>query len=162
MEDDLVDYDSDPYKLAMRDQLEAADDSVFRVECHSRDPNTPQVEVCFLLFPLYYIRLLFFFQFRFPLLPFGCFHNMPYIYHFNDEYSSSPRVGSVDVPTPSILSSCLIVYSCNIQRTNIGIVTYFHYTNTTHCRASHFASVVFSLHYSISPKYLRVYIVRWP
>jgi hypothetical protein len=63
--DDLVDYDSDPYKLAMRDQLEAADDSVFRVECHSRDPNTPQVEVCFLLFPLYYIRLLFFSGFVF-------------------------------------------------------------------------------------------------
>jgi hypothetical protein len=29
------------------------------------------------------------------------FRSMPYIYHFNDRYSSSPRVGSVDVATPS-------------------------------------------------------------
>jgi hypothetical protein len=35
IEDDLVDHDSDPYKSAMRDQPDAADDSVFRVECHS-------------------------------------------------------------------------------------------------------------------------------
>jgi hypothetical protein len=41
MEDDLVDYESDPYKSAMHDQLEAADDSVFHVECHNRDSNTP-------------------------------------------------------------------------------------------------------------------------
>jgi hypothetical protein len=65
MEDDLVDYDSDPYESAMCDQPEAADDSIFRAECHSRDPNTPQVEVCFLLFLLYYIQLLFFSGFVF-------------------------------------------------------------------------------------------------
>jgi hypothetical protein len=65
MEDDLVDYESDPCESAMHDQLEAADDSVFYVECHSQDSNTPQVEVCFLLFPLYYIRLLFFSGFVF-------------------------------------------------------------------------------------------------
>jgi hypothetical protein len=65
MEDDLVDYDSDPYESAMLDQPEANDDSIFHIECHSRDPNTPQVEVCFLLFPLYYIRLLFFSGFVF-------------------------------------------------------------------------------------------------
>jgi hypothetical protein len=34
MEDDLVDYESDPYELAMRDQAIAID-SVFRVQCHS-------------------------------------------------------------------------------------------------------------------------------
>jgi hypothetical protein len=103
MEDDLVDYDSDPYKSAMRHQPEATDDSVFRVEYHSRDPNTPQVKMYFLLFPLYYIRLLFFFRLRFPSLPFGRFRSMPYIYLFNDRYSSSPRVGSVDVTTPSFI-----------------------------------------------------------
>jgi hypothetical protein len=65
MEDDLVDYDSHLYESAMRDQPEATDDSVFNVECHGRDPNTPQVEVCFLLFLLYYIRFFFFSSFVF-------------------------------------------------------------------------------------------------
>jgi hypothetical protein len=68
MEDDLVDYDSDPHESTMCDQPEAADDSVFHVEYHSRDPNTPQVEVCFLLFPLYYIRLFFFFPILFSVV----------------------------------------------------------------------------------------------
>jgi hypothetical protein len=103
MEDDLVDYESDPYESAMRDQPDVGNDSDFRVEYHSRDPNTPQVEVCFLLFPLYYIRLLFCFRFCFPSLSFGRFRSMPYIYCFNDRYSSSPRVGSVDVATPSFI-----------------------------------------------------------
>jgi hypothetical protein len=53
MEDDLVDYNSDPYESAMRDQPDATGDSVFRVEYHNRVPNTPQDEVCFFLFPLY-------------------------------------------------------------------------------------------------------------
>jgi hypothetical protein len=61
-----VDYESDPYESAMRDQPEAADDSVFCVECHSRDPNTPEDKVCFLHFPLYYIWFFFFFRFSFP------------------------------------------------------------------------------------------------
>jgi hypothetical protein len=41
MEDDLVDYDSDPYKLAMHDQPDATGDFVFHVERYSRDPSTP-------------------------------------------------------------------------------------------------------------------------
>jgi hypothetical protein len=60
MEDDLVDYESNPYESAMRDQPEAADDSIFRVERHNRDPNTPEDKVCFLRFPLYYVWLFFF------------------------------------------------------------------------------------------------------
>jgi hypothetical protein len=59
MEGDLVDYESDPYKSAMRNQLEAANDFVFRVKCHSRDPNTPEDKVCFLRFFLYYIWFFF-------------------------------------------------------------------------------------------------------
>jgi hypothetical protein len=31
------------------------------------------------------------------------FCSMPYIYRFNDRYSSSPRIGSVDVATPSFI-----------------------------------------------------------
>ena len=62
-----MDYESNPYELATRDQLEAANDSIFHVECHNQDSNSLQVEVCFLLFLflLYYIRLLFFFRFCF-------------------------------------------------------------------------------------------------
>jgi hypothetical protein len=66
MEDDLVDYDSDPYESAMRNQPEAANDSVFRIEYHNRDPNTPEDKVCFLRFPLYYVWFFFFFWFFFP------------------------------------------------------------------------------------------------
>ena len=65
LEDDLVDYDSDLYKSTMRDQPEVVDESVFVVECHSRDPNIPQVEVCFFFFPLYYIQFYFFSNFVF-------------------------------------------------------------------------------------------------
>jgi hypothetical protein len=65
MEDDLVDYESDPYESAMRDQAVAVD-SVFRIQCHSQDPNTPEDKVCFLRFPLYYVWLFFFFRFFFP------------------------------------------------------------------------------------------------
>jgi hypothetical protein len=103
MEDDLVDYDSDPYESAMRNQPDAAGDSVFRVECHSRVSNTPQDKVYFLLFLLYYILLFFSFRFSFPLFSFGCCRSMPYIYRFNDRYSSSPKVGSVDVAAPSFI-----------------------------------------------------------
>jgi hypothetical protein len=98
-----VDYKSDPYELAMHDQPDGADDYVFRVECHIRDPNTPQHEVCLLLFPLYYIWLLIFFQFSFPSFSFGRCYSMSYIYHFNDRYNSSPRVGSVDVAALSFI-----------------------------------------------------------
>jgi hypothetical protein len=38
-----------------------------------------------------------------PYIIFGRFRSMPYIYHFNDRYSSSPRVGSVDVAAPSFI-----------------------------------------------------------
>jgi hypothetical protein len=108
MEDDLVDYDSDPYESAMRNQPEAANDSVFRIEYHNRDPNTPEDKVCFLRFPLYYVWLFFFFLVFFSsrqghLFLFFCFRSMPYIYRFNDRYSSSPRIGSVDVATPSFI-----------------------------------------------------------
>jgi hypothetical protein len=103
MEDDLVDYDSNPYKSAIRHQPDAAGDSVFSVECHNRVPNTPQDEVCFLFFPLYYIWLFFSFQFSFPSFSFGRCRSMPYIYHFNDSYSLSPRVGSMDVTAPSFI-----------------------------------------------------------
>jgi hypothetical protein len=37
LEDDLVDYESDPYESAMRDQAVAVD-SIFHVQCHSQDP----------------------------------------------------------------------------------------------------------------------------
>jgi hypothetical protein len=105
MEDDLVDYESDLYESAMRNQAIAVD-SVFRVQCHSQDPNTPEDKVCFLRFPLYYVWFFFFFPVYFStrrgyLFLFCRFHSMPYIYRFNDRYSSSPRVGSVDVATPS-------------------------------------------------------------
>ena len=61
MEDNLVDYDSDPYDLAMRDQQNIASDSVFYIECHNRVPNIPLDKVCFLLFPLLCIWFFFFF-----------------------------------------------------------------------------------------------------
>jgi hypothetical protein len=65
MEDDLVDYESDSYESAMHNQAVAVD-SIFRVQCHSQDPNTPEDKVCFLRFPLYYVWLLFYFRFIFP------------------------------------------------------------------------------------------------
>ena len=102
MEDDLVDYDSDPYKLAMHDQPDATSDSVFSVKCHSRVLNIPQDEVCFLLFLLYYIWLFFSFQFSFPSFSLVRCHGMPYIYRFND--SLSPRVGKMDVDASSFIS----------------------------------------------------------
>ena len=58
MKDDLVNYESDPYELAMRDQVVAVD-SVFCVQCHNQDGNTPQDKVCFFRFPLYYVSLFF-------------------------------------------------------------------------------------------------------
>jgi hypothetical protein len=103
MEDDLVDYDSDPYKSAMRGQPDAAADSIFRVERHSRDPSTPQDEVCFHIIPLYYIWLFVFFRFSFLSFLSGRFRSMPYIYRFNDRCSSSQRVGIVDVAAPSFI-----------------------------------------------------------
>jgi hypothetical protein len=59
LEDDLVDYESDPYESAIRDQAVAVD-SVFRVQCHSQDPNTTKDKVCFLRFPLYCVGFFFF------------------------------------------------------------------------------------------------------
>jgi hypothetical protein len=64
LEDDLVDYESDPYESAMHDQVVAVD-SVFRVQCHSQDPNTIEDKVCFLRFPLYYVGFLIFSGFFF-------------------------------------------------------------------------------------------------
>jgi hypothetical protein len=54
-----VDYESDPYESAIRDQAVAVD-SVFRVQCHSQDPNTTKDKVCFLRFPLYCVGFFFF------------------------------------------------------------------------------------------------------
>jgi hypothetical protein len=106
LEDDLVDYESDPYELAMRDQAIAVD-YVFHVQCHSQDPSTTEDKVCFLCFPLYYVGFFFFPVYfsssRGYLFLFCRFHSMPYIYHFNDRYSLSPRIGSVDVATPSFI-----------------------------------------------------------
>jgi hypothetical protein len=65
LEDDLVDYESDPYESAMHDQAVAVD-SVFRIQCHSQDPSTTEDKVCFLHFPLYYVGFFFFFRFFFP------------------------------------------------------------------------------------------------
>jgi hypothetical protein len=59
LEDDLVDYKSDPYESTMHDQA-VAFDSVFRVQYHSQDPNTTEDKVCFLRFPLYYVGFFFF------------------------------------------------------------------------------------------------------
>ena len=53
-----MDYESDPYESAMRDQA-VGDDFVFRVQYHTQDRNTPQDKVCFLRFPLYYVGLFF-------------------------------------------------------------------------------------------------------
>jgi hypothetical protein len=55
-----------------------------------------------------YIMLAFFFPVYFSsrrgyLFLFCHFRSMPYIYRFNDRYSSSPRVGSVDVATSSFI-----------------------------------------------------------
>jgi hypothetical protein len=64
MEDDLVDYESDPYESAMRDHPEAANDSVFRVEYHSRDPNTPEDNYAscaspYIMFGFFFVRFIF-------------------------------------------------------------------------------------------------------
>ena len=40
MEDDLVDYKSNPYELAMHNQVVAVD-SIFYVQSHNQDRNTP-------------------------------------------------------------------------------------------------------------------------
>ena len=102
-----MDYKSDPYESAMRNQAVAVD-SVFRIQYHSQDRNTPQDKVCFFHFVLYYVGLFSFCSvFSFlearVLFLFCRLHSMPYIYCVNDRYSLSPRVGSVDVATLSFI-----------------------------------------------------------
>ena len=65
MEDDLVDYKSKLYESAMRDQAVAID-SIFCIQSHSQDCNTPLDKVCFLRFPLYYVGFSFFCSVLFP------------------------------------------------------------------------------------------------
>ena len=65
MEDDLVDYKSDPHESAMCNQAVAID-SIFSIQSYNQDCNTPLDKVCFLCFPLYYVGFSFFCSAFFP------------------------------------------------------------------------------------------------
>ena len=102
-----MDYKFNPYESAMRYQVVVID-YVFCIQCHSHDRNTLQDKVCFFRFPLYCVGFSFFCSGLFSLkrgylFLFCRFCSMPYIYHVNDRYNSSPRVGSVDVAPPSFI-----------------------------------------------------------
>ena len=59
-----MDYESNPYESAMRNQAVAID-SFFRVQSHSQERNTLVDKICFLRFPLYMLASLFFARFFF-------------------------------------------------------------------------------------------------
>ena len=102
MKDDLVDYKVDPFEEAQQlyDLLDGGGDTFFSLECQNSIPNIQHNELCIIFTCLYNFRPFFF---NFPFSSFVHFYSFSYMAHFDDRYSSSLRVGIVDVVIISFL-----------------------------------------------------------
>jgi hypothetical protein len=101
---DLIDYKVDPYKAAIRDHPDGGANSFFQLERHSGGPNIPHDKMNILLTCLSVIFLVV----SFSSTKFVCCRSFSYIDRFDDRYSSSSRVGNVDVAAMSFL--CVLVF----------------------------------------------------
>jgi hypothetical protein len=116
---DAVDYEMDVYEAAMCDPSDGGADAFFRLEHSGTSAIIPHDKVHF-FFPFFHnikmrsvpCRLIFF-----PI--FVPYVSFSYMYRFDDRYSSSSRVGIVDVAASSSLH---VLVSGEFSHRSIGLL----------------------------------------